>query len=242
MKGFGTIINVIAVLMGGTLGILIKGGMKEKLQNILVQSCGLATLFIGISGTLQNMLILTDEGISVQGTLLLICSLVIGSFVGELIDIEGKLETAGEKLKGMIKSKNDSRFVDGFVTASLVICIGAMAVVGSLQDGLTGDYSMLLSKSVLDFIIIIVFASTMGIGVLFSALPLGIYQGLITLLAVFIAPYMTDSMISSLSLVGSALIFGVGVNLIWEKALRVGNMLPALCVPVIYELIMQMFA
>ncbi|MCH5250065.1 MAG: DUF554 domain-containing protein [Lachnospiraceae bacterium] len=241
MKGLGTIINVIAVLMGGTLGILIKGGMKEKLQNILVQACGLATLFIGISGTLQNMLIISDDGISVQGTLLLICSLVIGSFVGELIDIEAKLEAVGENLKGMIKSRNDSRFVDGFVTASLVICIGAMAVVGSLQDGLTGDYSMLLSKSVLDFIIIIVFASTMGIGVLFSALPLGIYQGLITLLAVFIAPYMTDSMISSLSLVGSALIFGVGVNLIWEKKLRVGNMLPALCVPVIYELIMQMF-
>lgn len=242
MKGLGTIINVIAVLMGGTLGILIKGGMKEKLQNILVQACGLATLFIGISGTLQNMLVISDDGISVQGTLLLICSLVIGSFVGELIDIEAKLEAAGEKLKGMIKSKSDSRFVDGFVTASLVICIGAMAVVGSLQDGLTGDYSMLLSKSILDFIIIIVFASTMGIGVLFSALPLGIYQGLITLLAVFIAPYMTDSMISSLSLVGSALIFGVGVNLIWEKKLRVGNMLPALCVPVVYELIVRVVA
>ena len=241
MKGLGTIINVLAVLIGGTLGILIKGGMKEKLQNILVQACGLATLFIGISGTLQNMLIVSDDGLNVQGTLLLICSLVIGSFVGELIDIEAKLEATGEKLKGMIKSKNDSRFVDGFVTASLVICIGAMAVVGSLQDGLTGDYSMLLSKSILDFIIIIVFASTMGVGVLFSALPLGIYQGGITLLAVFIAPYMTDSMISSLSLVGSALIFGVGVNLIWEKKLSVGNMLPALCVPVVYELIMQVF-
>lgn len=241
MKGLGTIINVIAVVLGGTLGILIKGGIKEKLQNILVQACGLATLFIGISGTLENMLIVSDDGISVQGTLLLICSLVIGSVIGEGIDIEDKLESVGEKLKGMVKSKNDSRFVDGFVTASLVICIGAMAVVGAIQDGLTGDYSMLLSKSILDFIIIIVFASTMGIGVLFSALPLGIYQGLITLLAVFIAPYMTASMISSLSLVGSALIFGVGVNLIWEKKLRVGNMLPSLFIPVIYELVMQMF-
>lgn len=241
MKGLGTILNVIAVVLGGTLGILIKGGIKERMQNILVQACGLATLFIGISGTLENMLTISGDGIAVQGTLLLICSLVIGSAIGEWIDIEAKLETAGEKLKGLVKSKNDSRFVDGFVTASLVICIGAMAVVGSLQDGLTGDYSMLLSKSILDFIIIIVFASTMGIGVVFSALPLGIYQGLITLLAVFIAPYMTESMISSLSLVGSALIFGVGVNLIWEKKLRVGNMLPSLFVPVIYELIMQVF-
>lgn len=242
MKGLGTILNVIAVLAGSSLGILIKGGMKEKIQNILVQACGLATLFIGISGTLQNMLVVTEDGIKTQGTMLLICSLVIGGFVGEWIDIEEKLDYIGEKIKGMVKAKNDNRFVDGFVTASLVICIGAMAVVGSIQDGLTGDYSMLLSKSILDFIITIVFASTMGIGVLFSAIPLGIYQGLITLLAVFIAPYMTDAMISDLSLVGSALIFGVGVNLIWEKKIRVGNLLPALFVPIIYELIMQAIA
>lgn len=242
MKGLGTIINVIAILAGSSLGILIKGGMQEKLQNILVQACGLATLFIGISGTLQNMLIVTEEGIQTQGTLLLICSLVIGGFVGELIDIEARLDRVGETIKGMVKSQNDSRFVDGFVTASLVICIGAMAVVGSIQDGLTGDYSMLLSKSILDFIITIVFASTMGIGVMFSAVALGIYQGSITLLAVFIASYMTDSMIASLSLVGSALIFGVGVNLIWDKKIKVGNMLPALLVPVVYELIIQALA
>ena len=242
MKGLGTIINIIAVLAGSSIGILIKGGMKEKLQNILVQACGLATLFIGISGTLQNMLVVTEEGIQTQGTLLLICSLVIGGFVGEWIDIEQKLDNAGEKIKGMVKSQNDNRFVDGFVTASLVICIGEMAVVGSIQDGLTGDYSMMLSKSILDFIITVVFASTMGIGVMFSVLPLGIYQGAITLLEVFIAPYMTDSMIASLSLVGSALIFGVGVNLIWDKKVKVGNILPALIVPVIYELILMALA
>ena len=242
MKGLGTILNVTAVILGSMLGILIKGGIKEKMQNVLIQACGLATLFIGISGALENMIIVSDGAISIQGTLLLICSLVIGSLIGEWIDIEARLENVGEKLKVIVKSKNDSRFVDGFVTADLVICNGAMAVVGSVDDGLTGDYSMLLSKSILDFIIILVFASTMGIGVLFSALPLGIYQGGITLLAVFIAPYMTDSMISSLSLVGSVLIFGVGVNLIWDNKLRVGNMLPALFVPVIYELLMQFFA
>lgn len=242
MKGLGTIINVIAVLAGSLFGIFIKGGMKEKMQNILMQACGLATLFIGIGGTLENMLVITDEGVRTQGTLLLILSLVIGGFVGEWIDIEERLDRIGEKLKYAVKSQNDSRFVDGFVTSSLVICIGAMAVVGSIQDGLTGDYSMLFSKSILDFVITAVFASTMGIGVLFSALPLGIYQGSITLLAVFIAPYMTENMISSLSLVGSALIFGVGVNLIWEKKLRVGNMLPALVVPILYELVIQMFA
>ena len=165
---------------------------------------------------------------------------MIGGFVGEALDIERRLDTLGERIRRIVKAKNDSRFVDGFVTSSLVICVGAMAVVGAVQDGLTGDYSMLLSKAVLDCIITLVFASSMGIGVLCSAVPLGIYQGAITLLAVFIAPYLTDTMISSLSMVGSVLIFGVGINLLWEKKLRVGNLLPALLVPIVYDLIMQM--
>ena len=240
MRGIGTIVNVAAVLIGSGLGIFVKGGMKEKTQQILVQACGLATLFIGIGGALEQMLAVDSEGIHTQGTLLLICSLVVGGFVGECLDIESKLDLLGEKIKGLVKAKSDSRFVDGFVTSSLVICVGAMAVVGSIQDGLTGDYSMLLSKAILDCIITLVFASTMGIGVLFSAVPLGIYQGAITLLAVFIAPYLTDAMISSLSMVGSVLILGVGVNLLWEKKLRVGNLLPALLVPIVYDLIMQM--
>ena len=239
MRGIGTVVNVVAVLIGSCLGLCVKGGMKEKTQQILVQACGLATLFIGISGALEQMFAVDSEGIQAQGTLLLICSLVIGGFVGELMDIESRLDTLGEKIRRIVKAKNDSRFVDGFVTSSLVICVGAMAVVGSVQDGLTGDYSMLLSKAVLDCIITLVFASSMGIGVLFSAVPLGIYQGAITLLAVFIAPYLTDTMIASLSMVGSVLIFGVGVNLLWEKKLRVGNLLPALFIPIVYDLIMQ---
>ena len=241
MKGLGTIINVAAVILGSLLGLVIRGGLKENTQKILVQACGLATLFIGIGGTLEQMLVVTEDGVWVTGTLLLICALVIGGFVGEWVDIEMRLDRIGELLKKRVKSQTDSRFVDGFVTSSLVICIGAMAVVGSLQDGLTGDYSMLLSKAILDFIITLVFASTMGIGVMFSALPLGIYQGAITILAVFIAPYLTSNMISGLSLVGSVLIFGVGINLLWEKKLKVGNLLPALLVPVIYELLRMLF-
>ena len=222
MRGLGTIVNVAAVLIGSGFGIFIKGGIKEKTQQILVQACGLATLFIGIGGALEQMLAVDSEGIHTQGTLLLICSLVIGGFLGQCLDIESRLDLLGEKIKGLVKAKNDSRFVDGFVTSSLVICVGAMAVVGSIQDGLTGDYS------------------TMGIGVLFSAVALGIYQGAITLLAVFIAPYMTETMISSMSMVGSVLIFGVGINLLWEKKLRVGNLLPALLVPIMYDLVVQL--
>lgn len=230
-------VNVVAVILGSGFGILIRGGIKEKTQQTLMQACGLATLFIGISGALAQILVIDSDGIHTQGTLLLICSLVIGGFTGQWLDIENRLDSLGRKLKGLVKTKNDGRFVDGFVTSSLVICIGAMAVVGSIQDGLTGDYSMLVSKAILDCIITFVFASTMGIGVLFSAVPLGIYQGAVTMLAACIAPYMTDTMISSLSLVGSVLIFGVGINLLWEKKLRVGNLLPALVVPVVYNLI-----
>lgn len=239
MRGLGTIINVAAVILGSGTGILIKGGVKEKAQQTLMQACGLATLFIGISGALAQILVIDSEGIHTQGTLLLICSLVIGGFVGQWLDIESRLDSLGVKIKELVKARSDSRFVDGFVTSSLVICVGAMAVVGSIQDGLTGDYGMLVSKAVLDCIITLVFASTMGAGVLFSAVPLGIYQGAITMLAVFIEPYMTDTMISSLSLVGSVLIFGVGINLLWEKKLRVGNLLPALVVPVVYDLAAQ---
>ena len=167
----------------------------------------------------------------------MVLSLVLGGLMGEALNIEHRMDQLGEKLRRRFGSGEDAGFVNGFVTASLVICIGAMAVVGSIRDGLTGDWSMLLAKSLLDFIIVMVFASTLGLGVLFSAIPVGIYQGGITLLAAFIAPYMTDSLISSLSFIGSVLIFGVGVNLLRPGSFRVGNLLPALLMPVIWELL-----
>jgi len=140
----------------------------------------------------NNLLYCTIE---TQGTLLLICSLVIGGLIGEVLSLEQKIEILGEKLKGLTKAQNDTKFIDGFVTSSLVICIGAMAVVGAINDGLNGDASMLFAKSILDFIIVMIFAATFGIGVMFSAVPLGIYEGLITLCAVFIAPYLSDILI-----------------------------------------------
>ncbi|MBQ7841626.1 MAG: DUF554 domain-containing protein [Lachnospiraceae bacterium] len=237
MKGLGTLVNVLAVLAGGGIGLIIKNGLKQRYSDILTQGCGIATIFIGISGALQGMLIVGQDGsISTQKSLLVILSLVIGGLVGELANIEVHIEEMGEKIKRMLHGKSDSRFVDGFVTATLIICIGAMAVVGSIQDGLTGDYSMLFAKALLDFIIEMVLAASMGLGVLFSALPLGIYQGGITLFAALIAEYMTDAMIADLSCIGSVLIFCVGINLTFGKKVRVGNMLPALLIPVIYNL------
>lgn len=236
MKGLGTIINVAAVIIGSGFGLLIKTGLKKRFQEILMQACGLATIFIGISGALTGMLFIDETGvISSKNTMLLVCSLVIGGLIGELINIEKRLDHFGEKIKAMVHAQNDNSFVDGFVTASLVICVGAMAIVGSIQDGLTGDYSMLVAKALLDLIIVMVFASSLGVGVMFSALPLGIYQGAITFFAVLISPYLSDVLICDMSCVGSVLIFCVGYNIAFGKKIRVGNLLPAILVPVIYH-------
>lgn len=238
MRGLGTIINTLAIIIGGGVGLIIKGGVPEKIKKTLMQACGLASMFIGISGALARMLVISDNGtMSADGTILLVISLSIGALIGELINIEDRLEIVGEKLKKLAHAEKDNSFVEGFVTVSLIVCIGAMAVMGSIQDGLTGDYSTLLAKSILDAIIALVFASTLGLGVVFSSVSILVYQGLITILAIFIAPYLTDGMINGLSMVGSVLIFAVGINLLWEKKIRVANMLPAIFVPVVYEII-----
>lgn len=196
---------------------------------------GAATIFIGASGTLSGMT-------GIENTMLLIFSLVLGSLAGEALNIEERLDKFGEFLKKKVKRENDSSFVEGFVTSSLVICVGAMAVVGSLEDGLYGDFSTIAAKSVLDCVIVMVFASTMGIGVMFSALPIFVYQGAITLFAKLLEPVMSETLIANLSFVGSVLIFCVGVNLAFGKKFRTGNMLPALLVPVLYEIVRNIFS
>lgn len=237
MKGLGTIVNVAAVILGGVIGMIIKRGLKERISDTLTKACGIFVIFIGVAGALSKMLVIDGNSISTNGTLLLVLSLVFGGIIGELINIEKRMDSLGNRLKKAVKAGNDSNFVEGFVAATLVICIGAMAIVGSLQDGLTGDHSMLFTKAILDFIIVMVIASATGIGAVFSAVPLGIYQGLITLCAVLIEPLISDRLVNELSMVGSVLIFCVGINLIFDKKIRVGNLLPALLVPIIWEII-----
>lgn len=241
MIGTGTLINIVAVVVGSFIGLAMKGGIRKKLQDTMMQALGMSTIFIGGAGALKGMLLIGENGLETQGSLMLILSLVIGSFFGEWIDIELRLENAGEWLKKKINAQGESRFVEGFVSSSLIICVGAMAVVGAIQDGLTGDASMLIAKSLLDFVLVIVLASTMGIGVLFSAVTVGIYQGGITLCASLIEPWLTETMISNMSFVGSVLIFGVGVNVSIGKKFKVGNMLPAILIPVIWELLGKFF-
>ena len=232
----GAIINTLAVIAAGAIGLVLKKGIKPNMQRILMQANGLAVIFIAIGGVIEHMLVINGNDISTKGTMLLIFSLVIGSILGELIDIEAKMDTLGEKIKSLVKMQSDNRFVDGFVTTSLIICVGAMAIVGSVQDGLTGDASMIIAKSILDFVIVIIFTATYGIGCAFSAIVVLVYQGGITLLAALCGSIISDQLVADLSFVGCALIFCVGVNLIREKTFRVGNMLPALFVPVVVEL------
>lgn len=235
MRGLGTIVNVALMVVGGLVGLLCRGGLKERFRETLMQACGLATIFIGASGALQMIFRVGDGGLETGYTMLIVLSLVIGGLCGEAINIEKRLDSLGEKLKNLVKAKSDSRFVEGFVTVSLVTCVGAMAICGPLEEGLTGNSQTLFVKSILDMVITAVFASVYGVGAIFGALSVGVYQGLITLFAVFISPFMSDHLIMTLSGIGSVLIFGVGLNLIAPKKCKVGNLLPALLVPVAYE-------
>lgn len=237
MIGTGTIVNVLSVIAGSAIGLVFKGGIKQRFKATIMQALGLCTIFIGASGALKGIFVIKDSSLETTGTMLMILSLVIGGIIGELINIEKWLDAFGEWIKVKVHAEGDNRFVDGFVTASLVICVGAMAVVGSLEDGLTGNASMLYAKSALDFVAVIIFASTLGIGVMFSAIPVALYQGSITLLARFIQPFLTDQVISNMSFVGSILIFCIGINMCFGKKFKVGNLLPALIVVLIASLI-----
>lgn len=235
MRGLGTIINVLAIAAGSGLGLLFKKGISERFRSIMTQACGLAVVFIGIGGALEMMLTLNESGSIVSGGgMLIVFSLLLGGLCGELINIEKRLDSIGEKIKSKVKRNGDSQFVEGFVTASLVVCVGAMAICGPIDEALTGNSTTLIIKSILDFIIVMVFSSVYGVGVIFSALAVGIYQGFFTVFGVLIQQYMTPEIITALSGIGSILIFSVGVNLIRPKTIRVGNFLPALIVPILY--------
>lgn len=229
----GTIINTVAIIIGGLFGMLFVNFLKERHQESLTMACGISVLFIGISGALEGMLSVEGNGIVSANSMLIVVCLAIGALIGEILNIEDKFERFGEWLKQKSGNAKDKRFVEGFVTASLTVCIGAMAIVGSIEDGLTGDYSILAIKAILDFIIIMVMTTSMGKGAAFSAIPVCLFQGSITLLASFIEPLMTPLALSYLSLVGNVLIFCVGVNLVWGKKVRVANLLPGVVIAVI---------
>lgn len=221
----GTIINSIAIIAGSLLGIGLKNGIKDDYKNTIMDGIGLAVVVIGIMG-----------GIKSNNIVLVIASIVLGSLIGEIIGIEVKLDNLGIKM-GNRFGKDDSNFSRGFVTASLVYCVGAMAIVGALESGLLNQHDTLYAKSILDGITAIIFASTLGIGVAFSAIAVFLYQGSISLLAYYVKDILTAEVINEMSAVGGILIMAIGINSLGIKKIKVGNMLPAVFIPIIYHII-----
>jgi len=235
MPGLGTIVNALAIVAGGIIGLFASGGLKKRYQEIITQAMALSVMFMALAGVMAKMLVPDGDSFSTRGTFTLIFSLAIGAFVGEMINIDLRLDRFGEWLKKKSGNEKEAAFVNAFVTASLTVCIGAMAIIGSINDGIYADHSVLFTKAIMDFVIIIVMTASLGKGCIFSAIPVALFQGSITLLARLIEPLLTEAALGSISLVGSVLIFCIGINLLADGRfrIRVGNMLPSLIVAVV---------
>nr|WP_084098580.1 DUF554 domain-containing protein [Caldanaerovirga acetigignens] len=235
MKGWchdllGTVINSIAIIMGALLGNLLKGRFSENMSTTLMQGLSLVVMLIGLSMALktENFLILT-------------LSIVSGAALGEIMKIEEKLNRLGEALERRFGG-GDGNFTKAFVSASLIYCVGAMAIMGAIESGLTGNHSILLVKSILDGVSAVIFSSTLGIGVAFSAATVFLYQGSIAMAAGFIKSYLTDVIIAEMTAAGGLLIFGIGINMLEGKSrVKVGNLLPAIFTAIAFTILISKF-
>lgn len=235
--GLGTLINVACIIAGGIVGLCGGRFLVPRMQDTIMKATGLCILFVGLAGTLEQMLAVEGDHLTSGGTAMMIVSFALGAAIGEAIDLDDRFEQLGIWLKRNTGSDDDASFVNGFVSTSLTVGIGAMAIVGSIQDGILGDWSTLALKGALDAVIVCVMSASLGRGCVFSALPVAVIQGSITLLALPLRPIMTETALANLSLVGSMLIFCVGVNLIWEKTFKPANMLPAVVIAVVWALV-----
>ncbi len=228
----GTIVNALAIIAGSLLGLLLNRGIPANYRNGVMSGVGLAVILIGLKGALSS-----------ESLMIVIFSVIIGAVIGEFLGIEEKLEGLGKYLERKVaaKSSEQSSFARGFVTASLVFCVGSMAIVGSLESGLTGNHQTLFAKSVLDGVTSIIFASTLGLGVLFSSLAVFFYQGLITVMAVILKSYLVPETIDQMSSVGGLLILAIGFNLLKITTIRVGNLLPGIFLPLLYLFLLKLF-
>ncbi len=230
-----TIINAVLVLLGSVIGLLFRGKIPQRFTQIITFALGLCVLSIGIDAALET-----------QDTLCVIVCMVVGTVLGELINIEKHMDRFGEFLKRKLafKGQGNSRFSEGFVSASVLFCVGAMAINGSLAAGLQNDWSIIVSKGVIDGVTSISFAAAMGVGVAFSIVPLVLYQGGLTLLASVIGPYLSEALVCEMSAVGGCIIMGIAVNMLGlgKEKIRVGNMLPAIFLPAAYLPLSQTLA
>ena len=219
------VVNAIVVVLGGLLGLLFGGKLKEVHTETIVNALGICTIVIGVTSAIDT-----------SNILIVIICLVIGTIIGELLKIEHRLDGLGDWLKSRVSKNGGGRFTEGFVTASLLFCVGSMAIMGSFDAGLRGDYNTIFAKSALDCVMAVTFAATMGVGVLFSGATVLVYQGALTLLAGVVEPFLSAAVVTEMSAVGGVLLIGTGMNIIGltQKRIRVGNMLPAIFLPVIW--------
>lgn len=238
MPGIGTIVNVILVLAGSAIGLLLKRAIPERLKESMVQALALATMTIGITGIITASSAIKDDGtLTSKYIIMMVICMAAGTFIGELINIERRLDNMGQFFERKFASDENSTFAQGFVTASLVFCVGSMAILGSLNDGIMHDPTILITKSLLDMVMSVVFASTLGIGVMFSIFTITLYQGLITLCASLISPFLTAEVVAQMSFIGSILIMGIGFNFLYRPKLKLANMLPAMFLPLVWYII-----
>ncbi|MDX9691902.1 MAG: DUF554 domain-containing protein [Acholeplasmataceae bacterium] len=233
----GTLINAAAIIVATLIGVVLKKGLPDKIQKSVMMALGLGLITLSLGWFLKDFLTITDGVISTSHELLIIISLVVGALIGEWIDIDMRLNRWAENIE--IKYKLPP-LAKGFISATLIFCVGAMAIVGSIQDGVSGDYSILVIKSLLDFVTAMILASVLGIGVIFSAISVFIYQGAIFLLARQAEPLLTPEIIQSLSMVGNILLIAIGINFTEIKRIKVANLLPALLIPIIYYAILAL--
>lgn len=222
-----TIVNCLAIIAGCLVGLIIKGGIPEKLSTNIMNGIALCVLYIGISGSLEG-----------ENTLITIISMALGALIGELIDIDKSLNKLGSFIQSKFSTKDEEDSIaKGFVYSSLLFCVGAMAVVGSLESGLTGNYETLFAKSVLDGISSVIFTASLGIGVIFSAVSVFLYQGIITLGASLLSGVLSESVVGSMTAIGSLLIIGLGLNMLKATNIKVANLLPAMFMPIIFGIL-----
>ena len=236
----GTLINAALILLGGIIGLIFKKAVSKQMEYSIHKATGVAVLIIGICGVLSAMLKAKGGVISSSGELILVVSLALGTFVGELLKLEDRLNRGCKWIENKCKMSN---FSTGFITATMIYCIGAMAIVGSINDGLLGDSSTLITKGIIDGITSVVLAASLGYGVLFSAIPILIYQGSMTLLAAQLENVLVGELLSNICMVGYALVMCIGINFLSDedKQIKTVNMLPALLVPVAYQIAKNIF-
>lgn len=230
MPGVGTLIDMSGIVAGGMTAIIFGRLFSDSMKEMMMNVCGVSVFVIGITGIMQGMLTVSGGSVSVNGSVALLISLAIGTVLGELIDIENRVNRLGEKLERKVKPGEGTGMAEGFVEASLVVGIGALAVMGPITEGLYGDHSLLIAKAVFDFVIIMILTIPYGKGCMLASVPVGLIQGTITLAACQAKAFLTDAALASLTTTGSILILCLGINLIWDKKIRVANMLPVILI------------